>query len=46
VIAGRRGELPALATALVTGTALGAAALGVAAMQDQDFLRPRPASSL
>jgi hypothetical protein len=35
VFAGRRGELPAFATVLVTGTALGAAALGVAALQGE-----------
>lgn len=34
VFAGRRGELPVLATVLVTSTALGAAALGIAALQD------------
>ena len=33
VFAGRRGELPRFATVLVTGTALGAAALGLAALQ-------------
>ncbi len=32
VLGGRSGDLPKLATVLVTGTALGAAALGVAAM--------------
>jgi hypothetical protein len=35
VLAGRRGELPRLATVLVTATALGAAALGVAALQSE-----------
>jgi hypothetical protein len=35
VFAGRRGELSRLATVLVTGTALGAAALGVAALQGE-----------
>jgi hypothetical protein len=35
VLAGRRGELPKLATALVTATAVGAAALGVVALQDE-----------
>jgi hypothetical protein len=35
VLAGRRGELPKMATVLVTGTALGAAALGVAALQGE-----------
>lgn len=35
VLAGRRGELPAFATVLVTGTALGAAALGIAALQGE-----------
>lgn len=33
LLAGRRGELPTRATILVTGTALGAAALGLAALQ-------------
>lgn len=33
VFAGRRGQLPPFAAVLVTGTALGAAALGVAALQ-------------
>jgi hypothetical protein len=33
LLAGRRGELPARATVLVTGTALGAAALGIVALQ-------------
>jgi hypothetical protein len=32
VLAGRRGELPKLATALVTGTALGAAVVGISAL--------------
>jgi hypothetical protein len=35
LLAGRRGELPKLATVLVTATALSAAALGAAALQDQ-----------
>ena len=35
VLAGRRGELPKRATVLVTATALGAAALGIAGLQDQ-----------
>ncbi len=35
VFAGRRGELPAYASVLVTSTALGAAALGIAALQDE-----------
>ena len=35
VFAGRRGELPKFSTVLVTGTALGAAALGVAALQGE-----------
>jgi hypothetical protein len=35
VFAGRRGELPKRATVLVTATALGAAALGLAALQGQ-----------
>ena len=33
LLAGRRGELPGRATILVTGTALGAAALGIVALQ-------------
>jgi hypothetical protein len=33
LLAGRRGELPKLATVMVTATALGAAALGVMALQ-------------
>jgi hypothetical protein len=40
VIAGRRGELPTLATVLLTATALGAAALGVATMRDQGSPSP------
>ena len=36
VLAGLRGELPKRATALVTATALGAAALGVAGLQNQE----------
>jgi hypothetical protein len=32
VIAGRRGELPKFATVLVTGTALGAAGMGISAL--------------
>jgi hypothetical protein len=36
VLAGSRGELPKLATVLVTATALGAAALGAAALQNLD----------
>src|SRR4029079_16654818 len=35
LLAGRRGELPARATILVTGTALGAAALVVVALQSE-----------
>jgi len=35
VFAGRRGELPVFAAVLVTSTALGAAALGVAALQGE-----------
>ena len=35
IFAGRRGELPGFATVLVTGTALAAAALGVAALQGE-----------
>ena len=35
VLAGRRGELPKLPTVLVTATALGAAALGMAALQNE-----------
>jgi len=35
VLAGRRGELPTLPTVLVTATALGAAALGMAALQNE-----------
>jgi hypothetical protein len=35
VLAGRGGELPKRATFLVTATALGAAAMGLAALQDQ-----------
>jgi hypothetical protein len=35
LLAGRRGELPKLATVLVTATALSAAALGAAALQDE-----------
>jgi len=35
VLAGRRGELPAFAAVLVTSTALGAAALGIAALQGE-----------
>jgi hypothetical protein len=35
VLAGRRKELPKLATVLVTATALGAAALGIAALQGE-----------
>lgn len=34
IFAGRRGELPAFTTVLVTGTALTAAGLGVAALQN------------
>jgi hypothetical protein len=36
VLAGRRGELPARATILVTGTALAAAALGIVALQSAE----------
>jgi hypothetical protein len=36
LLAGRRGELPKFATALVTGTALFAAGLGAAALQPVD----------
>lgn len=36
VLAGRRGELPAKATGMVTATALVAAALGVAALQGSE----------
>ena len=36
VLAGLRGELPKRATVLVTATALGAAALGVAGLQNQE----------
>ena len=36
ILAGRGGELPPATAALVTGTALTAAALGVAALQGQD----------
>ena len=36
LLAGRRGELPSRATILVTGTALGAAALGIAALQGEN----------
>ncbi len=35
VFAGRRGELPKRATVLVTATAIGAAAMGIAALQGQ-----------
>jgi hypothetical protein len=35
LLAGRRGELPARATILVTGTAIGAAALGIVALQSE-----------
>lgn len=35
LLAGRRGELPKLATLLVTATALSGAALGAAALQDE-----------
>lgn len=35
LLAGRRGELPKRATMLVTATALGAAAMGIAALQGQ-----------
>jgi hypothetical protein len=35
LLAGRRGELPGRATVLVTGTALGAAALGIVALQSE-----------
>jgi hypothetical protein len=35
VLAGRRKELPKLATVLVTATALGAAALGIASLQGE-----------
>ncbi len=35
VFAGRRGELPTFATVLVTSTALGAATLGIAALQGE-----------
>jgi hypothetical protein len=35
LLAGRRGELPKLATVLVTATALSAAALGAAALRDE-----------
>jgi hypothetical protein len=35
LLAGRRGELPRLATVLVTATALGAAGLGIAALQGE-----------
>ncbi|HEY1508187.1 MAG TPA: hypothetical protein VGF93_04240 [Solirubrobacteraceae bacterium] len=36
VLAGRRGELPARATVLVTATALAAAALGIVALQSAE----------
>jgi hypothetical protein len=36
LLAGRRGDLPGRATILVTGTALGAAALGIAALQGEN----------
>ena len=36
VLAGVRGELPKRATVLVTATALGAAALGIAGLQNQE----------
>ena len=36
LLAGRRGELPPRSTVLVTGTALFAAALGIAALRDED----------
>jgi hypothetical protein len=35
IFAGRRGELPPFAAVVVTGTALGAAALGIAALQGE-----------
>jgi hypothetical protein len=35
LLAGRHRELPTVATVLVTGTALGAAALGIAGLRDQ-----------
>jgi hypothetical protein len=35
LLAGRRGELPKVATVLVTSTALGVAALGIAALQGE-----------
>ena len=35
LFAGRRGELPAFATVLATSTALGAAALGISALQGE-----------
>jgi hypothetical protein len=35
VLAGRRGELPKRATVLVTATALGAAALGIVGLRDE-----------
>lgn len=41
VLAGRSGELPKLATVLVTGTAIGAAILGVVALRGE----PAPAAS-
>jgi hypothetical protein len=41
-LAGRRGELPKLATVLVTATALSAAALGVVALQGE---QPPPAAA-
>jgi hypothetical protein len=41
LLAGRRGELPPLATVLVTGTALAAAGLGAAALQGEQ--QPPPA---
>jgi hypothetical protein len=41
LLAGRRGELPSRAAILVTATALGGAALGIAALQVE-----KPASSL
>jgi hypothetical protein len=39
VLAGRRGELPRHATVLVTATALGAAAMGIAALQGPQAAR-------
>lgn len=42
VLAGRRGELPARATVLVTATALAAAALGIVALQSAESPEQTP----